>query len=851
MKLNYSYLLLVFISSSFAGISQQKIRIACIGNSITYGATIEKREVSSYPAQLASMLGKDYEVGNFGKSGTTLLRKGNMPYWNSSEYKQALEFKPDWVFIKLGTNDSKPVNRIFLNDYEQDYKDLISSFRQLPSHPRIVLLLPAPVFKSDTTGITARVVSEKIIPMVRKVAYEAGCEVINLHNLLIESSQMFPDKVHPSAEGATIIAKRIHDLIRMNSDNSFSSLKKLPRSAKQFNFYGYEGFDFTFKNRNAKIVRPKRVAVGHPWIWRARFWGHEPQTDIALLERGFHVVYCDVAEMFGNEESLSIWNDYYKLLIHAGLAKKSVMEGMSRGGVYIYRWAAAYPKRVSAIYADAPVLDLKSWPGGKGQSKASPENWEIFKKDFVFKTEEEAVAFKGNPIDLTAKIVKAGIPLLHVVGDADDIVPIEENTVPFEHEIKAAGGSIQVIHKPGIGHHPHSLQNPQPIVDFILKATGYNPTEKAYPMPEVRKLLKKAIVSQGNTNRLQSVFAKARKGGKVVIGVLGGSITAGAASSDMDKRYANVILAWWKKTFPRAEFELVNAGIGATDTDYGSMRVKNHLLSKSPDIVILEYACNDRNTKEFAESYEGVVRQILKAPQEPALLLLFMTNNKGAIAQEWESKIGIHYDLPMVSYHDAVWSEIKAGRLQWSELSPDEVHPNDGGHRLAGELVCGFLEKALKKFSPHKIPAVSEKIPSPLISDTFEFTSLFDGKALVPLTNQNWVFDESQKPGWKSSIPGSILEFEISGKLIYLACWTVRGPMGKISASIDGGVPVIIDSWFNQTWGGYRQMVQIGKNLTSGKHIVRIELLPEKNGESAGNNFKVLCLGSAGVDHRQ
>jgi hypothetical protein len=170
---------------------------------------------------------------------------------------------------------------------------------------------------------------------------------------------------------------------------------------------------------------------------------------------------------------------------------------------------------------------------------------------------------------------------------------------------------------------------------------------------------------------------------------------------------------------------------------------------------------------------------------------------------------------------------------------------------LAGELVCGFLEKALKKFSPHKIPAVSEKIPSPLISDTFEFTSLFDGKALVPLTNQNWVFDESQKPGWKSSIPGSILEFEISGKLIYLACWTVRGPMGKISASIDGGVPVIIDSWFNQTWGGYRQMVQIGKNLTSGKHIVRIELLPEKNGESAGNNFKVLCLGSAGVDHRQ
>lgn len=471
MKSKQFLLILIFILFSLVGNSQNKIRIACVGNSITYGATIENREINSYPAQLAAMLGEDYAVSNFGKSGTTLLRKGNMPYWSSSEYKKALDFQPDWVFIKLGTNDSKPVNRVYLNEYEQDYKDLISSFRQLSSHPRVVLLLPAPVFKTDTTGITSGVVSDKIIPMVRNVAYETGCEVINLYNLLIESPQFFPDKVHPTAAGATLIAKRVNEVIHMKSDQSFSLLKKLPQDAKPFNFNGFEGYEFKFRNRDAKIVMPKHAAPGHPWIWRARFWGHEPQTDIALLERGFHIVYCDVAEMFGNEESLSIWNDYYQLLTHAGLSKKAAMEGMSRGGVYIYRWAAKYPKRVSAIYADAPVLDLKSWPGGKGQSKGSPENWETFKKDFNFKTEEEAIAFEGNPVDLTEKIAGAGFPMLHVVGDADDIVPVVENTMPFEQKIKAAGGAIQVIHKPGVGHHPHSLQNPQPIVDFILKAT--------------------------------------------------------------------------------------------------------------------------------------------------------------------------------------------------------------------------------------------------------------------------------------------------------------------------------------------------------------------------------------------
>lgn len=464
-------LTIFFISLSLAGVSQDKIRIACVGNSITYGARVEDRERNSYPSRLATKLGGGYEVRNFGKSGATLLRKGDLPYWTSTEYKDALAFNPNIVFIKLGTNDSKPVNRNHLKEFAQDYKDLIASFQNLPSKPRVVILLPVPVFSTDTTSITARDVELRIIPAARQVAYETGVEVINLYNYLIDAPQMFPDKVHPNVEGAGEIANRVAAYLQQNGDTQFDLMKNLQVNGVSFNFHGFQGYDFQFRGRGAKVVAPKRVAEGHPWVWRARFWGHEPQMDIAMLERGFHIVYCDVAELFGNAEALSIWNDYYKILRKGGLAKKSAMEGMSRGGVYIYRWAVKYPKRVNAIYADAPVLDLKSWPGGKGNGKVGVKEWEIFKKDFGFNTEEEALGFKGNPLDLTRKIARTHIPLLHVVGDADDVVPIAENTTPFEAKIKAAGGDIQVIHKPGIGHHPHSLPNPQPIVDFIVKAT--------------------------------------------------------------------------------------------------------------------------------------------------------------------------------------------------------------------------------------------------------------------------------------------------------------------------------------------------------------------------------------------
>jgi len=463
--------LLFLLTIFFTATAQEKIRIACIGNSITYGADIFNREKNSYPAQLQSMLGNRYEVMNFGHSGATLLKNTVNPYWKTKAYADALASRPNIVLIKLGTNDSKAANRSRYNEFESTYKELINSFSRLSTKPRIILLLPVATFLTDSNHISNKVLLSNIIPMTQHLAFEQKLEVINLFPLFVDKPNLLPDKIHPSSLGATIIASRLYETIVQSGDKNFDIFPKIKEEKNITNFNGFECANFKLNGRDCKVVKPKKAATGKPWVWRARFWGHEPQTDVSLLERGFHIVYCDVAELFGNAEAISLWNKFYNVMQQCGLSKKVALEGMSRGGVYIYNWALANPDKVACIYADAPVLDLKSWPGGQ-KNAGGRGPWADFKKDYNL-TEEQAVNFKNSPLDNAEKIAKLGFPMLHVVGDADDVVPIAENTTPFEQRVLAKGGNITVIHKPGVNHHPHSLQDPTPITNFILAATGY------------------------------------------------------------------------------------------------------------------------------------------------------------------------------------------------------------------------------------------------------------------------------------------------------------------------------------------------------------------------------------------
>ena len=206
-------------------------------------------------------------------------------------------------------------------------------------------------------------------------------------------------------------------------------------------------------------------------LWRGEFFGAFPGADLALLGHGFHVVQLVDPNKFGAPSAMKHWEVFYdELTMKFGFSKKPALLGMSRGGLYCYAWAVLHPDKVACIYGDAPVCDIKSWPGGKGKGKGSPRDWAIAKEVFGLKDEAAALAWKGNPIDTLAPIAKAKIPIIHVYGDADEVVPSDENTLVLAERYRALGGEITLIGKPGVGHHPHGLDDPTPVVEFIRKA---------------------------------------------------------------------------------------------------------------------------------------------------------------------------------------------------------------------------------------------------------------------------------------------------------------------------------------------------------------------------------------------
>jgi acyl-CoA thioesterase-1 len=185
--------------------------VACVGDSITYGSGISNRNYDSYPAQLGRMLqkfGGPWETRNFGVSGATLLRNGDLPYVQQGAYNQALTAEPEAVIIMLGTNDSKSWNWEYKDEYVSDYLFLIDSFAELPSKPIIWICKPVPAF-SDNFSITDSVIKDEIIPMIDHIAQLRDVVVLDLYTALGDAGDLFPDGIHPNAEGAKLMAEAI------------------------------------------------------------------------------------------------------------------------------------------------------------------------------------------------------------------------------------------------------------------------------------------------------------------------------------------------------------------------------------------------------------------------------------------------------------------------------------------------------------------------------------------------------------------------------------------------------------------------------------------------------------------
>ncbi len=375
---------------------------------------------------------------------------------------------------------------------------------------------------------------------------------------------------------------------------------------------------------------------------------------------------------------------------------------------------------------------------------------------------------------------------------------------------------------------------------------------KGYDLP-VRE---RSVVNLGSLTRIQKVLKKAGSGKDISIGAIGGSITMGALASKPGKRYINLTADWLSEKYPQIEVSLYNAGIGATDSKFGALRLEKHLLKYKPDIVIVEYSINDSANEIAEETFEGLIRQLLKSEIEPAVIILSMMNAYGKNVEEKHLPTAVHYQIPMLSFR-SVFEPLLANNVIKPELIlADSVHPNDQGHKAAAQIVTHFLAKASNL--SYKKGYSDNVLPGPLYSDEFENVEFFEAGEIEVQSNQGWFLkdhSQSAKQPWRlhgrvlfekvynAQKPGAELEFEYTGSFLALTYWKEKADMGRVKVFIDGKEQALLDGWGPQEWGGYAQTDIIGGGLPLSKHHVRIVLSSESNQNSNGSSFELLTFG--------
>ncbi|WDE99339.1 GDSL-type esterase/lipase family protein [Lentisphaera profundi] len=339
----------------------------------------------------------------------------------------------------------------------------------------------------------------------------------------------------------------------------------------------FQRIDFKVDGRDAFIIKPKETAKGQPWIWRARFPTYHPEVDLILLEKGFHIAYINTDDMLGSPKALKHWDAFYKHMTEEkGFAEKVTLEAVSRGGLFAYRWASQNPEKVNCIYAEVPVCDFKSWPGGKANGVGNKKAWQNVLKQYQL-NEQQALDYKQNPIDVLAPIAKEDIPLLHLISLNDQVVPAKENTFVLAKRYRQLGGSIEIIEvKIGPRAKGHHFDHPDPkrVADFIEKHSSLQVTTQLSTITPVPSRLKKFMPKRHNQKLAE---AKERQIDFVMIG---DSITHNWES---EKNYAQI----FKGT------NMLNLGFAGDRTQNVLWRIQHGALDNiEPKLVTLMIGTN-------------------------------------------------------------------------------------------------------------------------------------------------------------------------------------------------------------------------------------------------------------------
>jgi lysophospholipase L1-like esterase len=193
-------------------VGAQVIKVACVGDSITAGAGLATND--AYPAVLGRLLGTNYQTSNFGVGGTTVLRAGDYPYWNTTAFQNATNSAPNIVIIELGANDSKPQNWQYKSQFAGNLSDMIDVFAKLPSHPRVLVCQCTPAY-GVAANINPVVIKNEVIPIIKQVAKDKGVMTVNLYTPMSRRPELFADLLHPNVAGAAILAKTLHGALLM------------------------------------------------------------------------------------------------------------------------------------------------------------------------------------------------------------------------------------------------------------------------------------------------------------------------------------------------------------------------------------------------------------------------------------------------------------------------------------------------------------------------------------------------------------------------------------------------------------------------------------------------------------
>lgn len=354
----------------------------------------------------------------------------------------------------------------------------------------------------------------------------------------------------------------------------------------------------------------------------------------------------------------------------------------------------------------------------------------------------------------------------------------------------------------------------------------------------------------GNITRLKNLMKRAANGESLVIGFLGGSITQGSLSSTPKTCYAYLVYEWWKKSFPNAAFSFVNGGIGGTTSHYGGARAWKDVLCYRPDIVTVDFSVNDDANEFFEETYEGTLRRLLMAPSAPAVVVL---NNvfydTGKNAQDYHNRIADHYGIPHVSIKDTVYPDVESGKIVRADITPDNLHPNDKGHRLVADEICKLLDsikaEVEEAIAGENIEDKSMKteesilLPEPLTENAYEHSRLIqiqdneailDGFLVDPIEKKGML--DIFKNGWTAAHTNDKISFEIECSCLAVQYRkSVQQPVPKAKAVIDGDEAhaVILDGNFTEDWGDCLYLEPLLHHAEKKVHRIEITVTDAKD----------------------